>query len=230
MRIEVWDSGIGIPGNKTNSIFNEYKQLKPNLYNSVGLGLGLAIVDRMAKLLKHSVKVRSIVGRGSVFSVELPYGDLATLAVTNDNLMVEYNNLVDIRILVIDDDPSIIYGMRNILRNWGCDVITASSYHEAIKCVQNLHGNLCIVISDMQLQGIQSGINTIKHIQKLLPNSVLGIVITGQSPDYMQQHAQNNDYPILYKPVAPSKLRSLIGYLLSENSSTQKNSKPLLEL
>jgi len=121
VRIEVMDTGVGIPANKQHAIFNEFYQLgNPQRDRSKGLGLGLAIVERIAHLLDHPIEVHSRPSEGSSFGIIVNKGDVAAVHEQNVQTVAAPNNIIEqLTIVVVDDEPSIREGMQSLLEPWG---------------------------------------------------------------------------------------------------------------
>ena len=134
LKVQVWDTGVGIPEEKQKLIFKEFQQLhSPIAKERQGVGLGLAIVDRIATMLGHSVTIQSTLGKGSVFSIELPLASaVAHKAPSFNPEMLPANQLSNLAVLVIDNEEAIQESMAALLKQWGCLVLTASSGEEAI--------------------------------------------------------------------------------------------------
>ena len=125
LRIEVWDSGIGIPEDQQRKIFGEFYQLAPAEPDRRGLGLGLAIVDRLCPLLDHPIELTSRVGKGSRFAVSVP---LAPARLTPEHSpATAVDQAMGKLIVVIDDDALVRDGMGGLFRSWGCRVVTGCS-------------------------------------------------------------------------------------------------------
>jgi K+-sensing histidine kinase KdpD len=131
--IEVWDNGAGIEQDQQAEIFKEFKRLKSSQSAfSNGLGLGLAIVDKISKVLKHPIKVSSTLGKGSLFSVSVPLADTQKLLKINENItpILTKTELAERTIWLIDNDINICIAMSKLLEAWGCSVISARRYPE----------------------------------------------------------------------------------------------------
>ena len=139
LRIEVWDTGRGIEADQMQSIFLEFNQLGvQRATERPGVGLGLAIVDRIASMLAYPIQVRSQLGRGSVFSIDVPLADPPEhLPVEAPGLMpVLGNPLPGRRLLVLDNELSILHSMAALLGQWGCDVLTATDQEAALAVLE----------------------------------------------------------------------------------------------
>lgn len=212
LRIDVWDTGIGIPADQYERIFEEFYQIG-NLGRDrrKGLGLGLAIVRRLARLLGHRLEMSSTVGGGSVFSVEVPLGKKARPEVpAPGGVGVANAVLAGHCIVVVDDERTVREGMEALLTGWGCEVILAASADEALERVANSAGRPDLVIADYRLQDGANGIEAIRRLQAALGANLPGILITGDTaPDRLNEAAASG-YHLLHKPVQPARLRALI--------------------
>src|SRR5262249_37769665 len=159
LRIEVWDSGSGIPKDQHQNIFAEFHQLgSPQQERRSGLGLGLAIVDRLCRLLDHQIELTSALGNGSRFSVIVPL--VAAQALTAEPKGSVGAALGSIRgklVVVIDDDALVLDSMGGLLRSWGCDVVAAASAHVALAALAEHNRTPDLIICDYRLFGGQNG-------------------------------------------------------------------------
>jgi CheY-like chemotaxis protein len=224
LRIEVRDSGIGIPASDQQMIFREFIQLANNERDrSKGLGLGLAIVDRIAKLLKHHIALKSAPNMGSTFSIYVPRVDMhaddfakkiiTNEVVTGQPVLVGFDNL---NVLVIDDDALVRKSTQGIIESWGCRVSLASSLNE-VKGIHN-KADFDLVICDYRLPD-GDGVEMNDWVKAHFKSQPLFILISGDtSPDVLQR-LNERDIQLLHKPVRPAKLRSLIQYLLSKKTA-----------
>ena len=176
-----------------------------------GLGLGLATVQRLCQLLEIPISLRSRPGRGCVFSVTVP---AAPAANPRALLAAEMDRPLDVsglRVLVIDDEPVILEGIRILMGNWGCDVRTAEDAEQALQAV---HGWKCapdIVISDLQLGAGRSGLEALSALARHCNASKLPpfarLLITGETKSERLREISAARIPVLYKPVTPEQLR-----------------------
>ena len=215
VRIEVYDSGPGIPAHSLEDIFLEFHQLgNPERDRRKGLGLGLAIVKRLADLLGHAIEVRSTVGRGSRFSVTLPLSAAPRRAATYPAAATIGADLHGRRVLVLDDDASVLDAMRSLLEGWGCDVITTSTPEEAEAGLASDAGPPDMLIVDYRLRRHASGIETIGRLHQVAGNRIPALVITGDTAPDRLREAQESGYPLLHKPVKPAQLRAVMRQLI----------------
>ena len=211
LAIEVWDTGIGIPEDQLEEVFIEFRQLaNPHRDRDQGLGLGLAIVDRTARVLGLPLAVRSRVGRGSVFSILVPLGD-AALATPVER--AEAPALEGCAVLIVEDDREIRSAMVLLLEGWKCRVAAASSARGVEAALERLGSPPDIVIVDYRLPDGRTGLEVIASVRARHPR-VAAIVATGDvSPDVLRE-TQAAGHPVLHKPLRPARLRSLLGAAL----------------
>ncbi len=221
VRIGVWDTGPGIPEDKLGLIFEEFQQVgQPPLDREKGLGLGLAIVERIAGILDHPVHVRSHVGRGTVFAVDVPVARTTSgrIAPPQGAQRVAGVGLGDVRVLAIDDDPQITAAMATLLGAWGCRVETATAVGDAIARARAVGGALDLIIADYHLSDGPIGLDTVETLQGLLPARVPALMITADRCPALRHEVQLRGYAILGKPVKPAPLRAMITHLLSRKA------------
>jgi signal transduction histidine kinase len=183
LRIEVWDSGPGIPKDQHQNIFAEFHQLgDPQHERGSGLGLGLAIVDRLCRLLDHQIELTSALGSGSRFSVIVPL--VAAQALTAEHEASVHAALGSISgklVVVIDDDALVLDSMRGLLRSWGCDVVTAVSARVALAGLAERDRTPDLIISDYRLSDGQNGIEAIEKLREAFNLSIPAFLIRDAS-------------------------------------------------
>ncbi len=209
IRIDVVDTGRGIPDSELDNIFSEYHQLEnPERDRQRGMGLGLSIVRRLCNMMEIPIMVQSELGRGSTFSVIVPEGDGRKL-LSARQIEPTDRDLAGRRIIVIDDELPILEGMYEILSSWGCDVITADSPAVAMEKV-NIFGIPDIVIADLRLRDNENGLDTIRAIRDRFKNEIPAILVTGDTAIEQLQQTLAASVRVLHKPVSPNKLRNAI--------------------
>ena len=207
--LEVWDRGPGIPLDKQQVIFEEFKRLDSHQTRAEkGLGLGLAIADGLCRVLGHTLRVRSWPGRGSVFSVSVPLARAQTAIPTK---VAELNGklLSGSQVLCIDNEDSILIGMNSLLTRWGCQVWTARNRDECAALLSDgMRPQLALV--DYHLDDGETGTELMAWLRTRLGEPVPGVVISadGRPETVAQVHAAGLDY--LAKPVKPAALRALL--------------------
>jgi signal transduction histidine kinase/CheY-like chemotaxis protein len=221
------DSGIGIPSENSEDVFSEYYQLN-NLSRdrSKGLGLGLAIVRRLCELMDISLEMESEEGRGTVFKLIVPGGDPAQIKprLRFDNTM----QAKDRRVLVIDDEPQVLQGMRHMLEGWGCKVILAESARDALKAIAITDFRPELIISDFRLGNNQDGVDAVAALHESLESKVPAILISGDtSPERLKQ-VKKTGLLYLHKPVAADELHQHMHALFDStgNGARQRTSSP----
>jgi len=215
LRIEVHDTGPGIPEDQLDNIFLEFHQLgNPERDRHQGLGLGLAIVKRLTALLGHEIVVRSHLEHGSCFAITVPLFRDSSRHSPSLTTTTPAKALRGHRVLVLDDDKSVLAAMDGLLEQWGCAVIKASSLEEAQEQLKAHIPPPELLIVDYRLQGQFSGLEAVAILQKVLRRYVPALVITGDTAPDRLREAEASGYPLLHKPVQPAKLRSALHHLL----------------
>ncbi|WP_415900059.1 NahK/ErcS family hybrid sensor histidine kinase/response regulator [Neptuniibacter sp. QD48_11] len=213
LRIEVWDTGVGIAEDKIKEVFEEFRRIDNPKHSQVqGLGLGLAITERIARMLGHKLNVRSWPTKGTVFSVEIPLGD-STKAVKpkpEKRGWIRSKGLNGIRAIVIDNEPKILEGMSALLNGWGCDVKVALSSKEATDIVKSEEFQPEIILADYHLSETLTGIMALNDLAPLLEKPVPSIVITADRTEEVKNEIQDHGSQLLTKPIRPAALRAMI--------------------
>jgi signal transduction histidine kinase/CheY-like chemotaxis protein len=212
VKITVTDTGPGIPTEKHQLIFEEFYQLgNPERDRTKGLGLGLSIVKRVANLLGHKIGVSSTVGRGSSFFVQLPYASEVGQAQINtleSNTPKTFDRAI--LVVVIDDDASIRIGLGKLLTLWGYQTAVYKDGEEAIRKLAEKQLSPDVLISDYRLAAGQTGIDAIEKIKSIYGRKIPALLITGDTEKQRLQEMNNVDAVILFKPIAPIKLRTFL--------------------
>ncbi|WP_207462303.1 PAS domain-containing protein [Azospirillum sp. SYSU D00513] len=214
LQLRIRDTGIGIPPEHLERIWQEFHQVgNPERDRNRGLGLGLAIVQRLSHLLDHPVHVRSSPGEGSVFTVELPLGEAVPAhAPASAKEMVGNGRFA----VVVDDDAIVLLGLKAIFEAWGYEVLAAGSAPQALAELDELGRRPDIVISDYRLRERQSGTDAILRIRQACGRDVPGIILTGETGAEIQQEAASHGLHIIHKPVTPRQLGDALESLLSD--------------
>lgn len=217
LRIEVWDTGPGIPEDKLVEIFEEFRRLgNDQSGRDRGMGLGLAIVERVARMLDHRIGVRSVQGEGSVFSVTVPVGDRRRQVRPPEPVpAASLNRLAGSLVLVIDNERSILSGMTALLEGWRCAVVTATSGEEAIQVIESLERPPDIAIADYHLENGATGVCALRAVLDHCGVSIPSLIITADRLPEVQEEVNANGFQLLNKPVKPAQLRSLMTSMLS---------------
>lgn len=204
-RLQVWDTGQGIPEDQHQSIFEDFSRVPGTPNDPNHFGLGLSIVRRIAGLLDHPLGLRSRPGRGTVFSLDVP---LAATGQSPSALQTEHGlaprSLTGLRLLVIDDDEDGRNAMRLLLTGWGATVDCVAGRAQAEAAVRAAPPHA--IIADLDLAEGDSGRAVIAHLRAHLGRPVPAMLITGDSA----AQPQPGDPLFLHKPVAPGRLRSVL--------------------
>jgi len=212
--VQVLDSGRGIPQDQQERIFEEFYQLENEERDRTkGLGLGLAIVKRLTVILGCPFELRSVHGRGTVFSLTLPIAR----AMPTTEPMLDLSQVMHRRgmILVIDDEATIREAMRSLLSGWGHDVILAGSCAEMLTQLEDCPVLPDLIICDYRLRAGENGIAVIRRLQSEYNEDIPAVLITGDTAPDRLSEAKASGFLLLHKPVANAKLRATITRLMT---------------
>ncbi len=216
LSIEVWDTGIGIAAEKLQEIFEEFNRLQPdNSARDKGLGLGLAIVDKMAGILDHRIKVRSILGRGSCFAVEVPFGQVPAAPAFKSGLVAQLDQqqLLGKRVLVLDNDHAICEAMQTLLGGWGCRVLTARNVAGVQAQADELARGIDLFVVDYHLDDGVTGLEALHQLEPLAIDAPV-LMITANYSNELKQQVRDLGYSLMNKPVKPAKLKAVAHHLM----------------
>lgn len=218
LRIEVWDTGVGIPQDQQQRVFDEFVQIgNPERDRRKGLGLGLSIVKRLADLLQHPLELRSRPGLGSVFRLDLPLGRQAGApALKAARGSPGVHDFSGYLILVVDDEQPILDGMSALLHGWGAQVIARQSTREALAALPADGRAPDLIVADYQLRDGETGSDTIRELRARCGREIPAIMITGSTTPERIAEAKEAGFHLLLKPVMPAKLRTLINFKLRQ--------------
>jgi len=215
VEIQVWDTGMGIPASQLEVIFHEFKRLPNKSRRDSSLGLGLAIVDKMAQVLGHEVKVRSRQGHGSMFSVTVPWGVLRQAPISPmPAALPGQDRLRNAVVWVIDNDQAICEGMATLLSGWGCQVLTATSREHLQMQVDVVGAPVDIVVADYHLDNDASGLDLVSWLNSQREMSVPVLMITANHSPALKQSIRERGYQIMHKPIKPLRLKTALLHLL----------------
>ena len=212
--IVVCDTGVGIPTDKQSLVFEEFYQVSnPGRDRRRGLGLGLAIVKRLARLLDHPLSIRSMPGRGTCFGVAMPFADGPADAADEPPAMLEDDALSGIRVLVVDDDMMVREGTATLLRQWRAQPLAAGSTAEAARAID---GGFVpdVLIVDLRLGEAGDGVDVVNSLRRRLGRETPALLVSGDTGALELMRVRSSGIPLLTKPVAPAKLRSMLRTLV----------------
>jgi two-component system, chemotaxis family, CheB/CheR fusion protein len=218
LRIEVWDTGPGIPALELRAIFEEFHQLgNPARERSKGLGLGLAIVQRLANLLGHKLNVRSRLGAGSVFSVEVPLGRVGVeRSPAQDRDTAHKSALLHGTILIVEDDPAVLEMLQMLFDDGDHRTLIAPNGHAALRLTAKVATKPDLVVADYNLPNGLNGLEMLSALQTQLGHAVPAVILTGDiSTDSLRKIARRG-CAHLNKPVRAPELMHLAQRLLAE--------------
>lgn len=221
LSIEVWDTGVGIASDKLEEIFQEFKRgegVRPN--QDRGLGLGLAIVEKIARMLGHRIRVSSHPGRGSCFAIDVPLAKRAPKARPEPSTTeLVLQRLQGARVWVLDNDTAICAGMRTLLEGWGCKVITALSEEDLARQVDNFHAEADLMIADYHLDNGHTGIDVVATVNARRASPLPALMITANYSNELKQQVRELGHMLMHKPVRPMKLKTAMCHMLEHGTA-----------
>jgi signal transduction histidine kinase len=213
--IEVWDTGVGIPEAELPRVFDEFYQLhNPERDRSRGLGMGLAIVKRLALLLDHPLTIRSRVGQGTMVRLAVPQTDpdaLHGMSLEAETVPSPIGNARTL--LFIDDEENIRDSMRLLLQEWDYEVLVAGTVDEACRLAMHHPEPIHAILSDLRLRSGEDGLMAINAVRATLGYNLPAVLVTGDtSPDQVKR-VHDSGHRVLFKPVLPKELFSMLRQL-----------------
>ena len=217
IHLEIWDTGVGIRATDLRKVFDEFFQVgRSERVRTQGLGMGLAIVKRLVRLLGHELIVASRPGRGTMFRLRIALGGLPEIQdVTAGADTLPMPLLQPRTVLVLDDEEAIRDGLCLLLQEWGYDAIAAGSIAQAERAVSLLESPPDMILSDLHLGDGPDGIAGIEAIRRLCGCDVAAMLITGDTSHEEIRRATESGHPVLFKPVQPRKLYDALRGLAS---------------
>ncbi|HEX8987567.1 MAG TPA: ATP-binding protein [Rhodocyclaceae bacterium] len=221
-RLQVWDTGIGIAPEHLKDVFGEYVQLgNPERNNAKGLGLGLAICDRIARLLGLEIGVRSVPGRGSVFWIDVPLGQAQAKSEPEAALPMP-NVVIEGTVVVLENEAAGGHSMVGLLAGWGCLAVGAGSAAEAAALCDEGGMTPEMIIAEYRLPG-ESGVSAALALRQRY--GPLPVVIIGND-DALIAGAERRGFTLLNKPVRPGKLRAIVQQTLAQYQAAAEGEQP----
>lgn len=217
LRIEVWDTGPGIAKDKQKEIFEEFLRLgNHDLYGGRCFGLGLAIVDRMSKILQHEISLRSWEGKGSVFSVSVPISvdvrpEIEKRSVDRDGI----GDISGLNVLCIDNELDALKGIDALLNSWGCYASLVQTLEQTLEMINSQAKQPDLIIADYQLDNEQDGLMVIEAVNARYDCKIPSIILTANMSQELKRRVLGQGTFFLPKPVKPAALRALVARLVS---------------
>lgn len=211
LEISIYDTGVGIPVQKRGEIFKEFHRLEQGARIARGLGLGLSIVERLARVLNHRIAIAANVSGGSAFSVTVPVATAVnhTAAVTSATPLSK-TSMSGSLIVCIENDPAILDGMKTLLTAWDAEVIAVLDADGAISAIETAGGRVTGVLVDYHLDR-GNGVAAIREIRRRFGDGIPAILITADRSPAVRAAAREENIAVLNKPVKPASLRALLG-------------------
>jgi Na+/proline symporter/signal transduction histidine kinase len=208
--LRVYDTGLGIPDDQQKNIFLEFERLGRDKSGAPGLGLGLSIVDRMCRVLKHPLHLKSQLDLGTQFSITVPLGkgDVTSSSDAEAQPLRTASVLTGLKILAVDNEPAIVEGLKALLSGWGVEVITATATADALLAAR-LHNDFDAILADYHINR-EDGIELVKAIRQIVKRPLPAVLITADRSIRVRDLAIANDITYLRKPVKPAALRAAL--------------------
>jgi len=209
LRIDVFDTGVGIPQSQRRNIFVEFHRLEQGARIARGLGLGLSIVERVARVLGCTIELESVAGRGSHFSITIPRSNARPIEMpARDDTRVDPGQLAGTTALCIDNEPSVLDGMETLLHGWGCEVIKAPDLELALAAIEESPVMPNGLLIDYHLDH-GNGIEAIIALRARC-GDLPAILITADRSPAVREQARAEGILVLNKPLKPAALRALL--------------------
>lgn len=209
VRVRVFDTGVGIPADAHDAVFDEFVQLgNPERDPDRGHGLGLPTVRRIAQLMGCSLHLRSQPGHGSCFTIRVPRAQPQTDASLSEPTQVR--GQLQGRVLVVEDNAMVRDALGRLLGGWGMTVVAVPDGAQAMQAMRRAPFD--VVLCDWRLPGGADGVTVLRHARRVLPGLSLGLLLTGE--DTRELQGLDLEFPLLRKPVRPLRLRALLGQLV----------------
>ncbi len=215
LRIEVWDTGPGIPDAERTTIFEEFHQLDNSARDRrKGVGLGLSIVRRLACILGHEIILDSAPGRGSVFTVEVSLAEVAESEVVAEKARDDFA-IEGLKVLVVEDDIQSQKGMSLALGIWGCNVRVASDCEEALDLIASDWASVDLIVADYRLPKNVNGVEAAKQLRTACGRDVPVLIVTADQGSGPRSEIAAEGFRSLRKPVRAEHLQASLADLLT---------------
>ncbi|WP_420411695.1 PAS domain-containing hybrid sensor histidine kinase/response regulator [Roseibium sp.] len=218
--VEVHDTGLGIPETKQKAIFQEFHRLDDGMRVAKGLGLGLSIVERISHVLKHNVDLKSELGKGSCFTVELPRTAPVPEHQPAPQPAASVSQLDGLCVVAIDNEPDILSGMRHLLTNWNCKVVTACDDAQAATLLNHAGFTPDVILADYHLDN-GTGIEAIVKLRWKFGSHIPAILITADRSRAVRTEASDKGIAFFNKPLKPAALRAHLGRCQADQTAAE---------
>lgn len=210
VRIEVWDTGIGISAEQQCHVFEEFYQIggAPD-ERGKGLGLGLAIVDRLGRLLDLPVSIRSVPGRGSVFAVGVALAHAAQQGEPAVPQLLAPARFEGLSVLLIDDDPIAREAIGGLLTQWGCEVRSSACAAGALRQVAD-GSRPRLIICDYHLGDHERGTSVVRQVRELAREDIPSVILSADTSNALREATATAGLHLLHKPLNAARLRALL--------------------
>jgi Na+/proline symporter/signal transduction histidine kinase len=210
LQIGVYDTGVGIPALKRGEIFKEFHRLEQGARIARGLGLGLSIVERLARVLNHGIAIDSVASGGSVFSVTVPVAAAVNHTAAVISTTPSRTPMSGALIVCIENDPAILDGMKTLLTAWDAEVIAVTDPEAAIAAMEDVGGRVTGLLVDYHLDR-GNGVAAIRDIRRRFGENIPATLITADRSPNVRAAAREEKIAVLNKPVKPASLRAVLG-------------------
>jgi two-component system, sensor histidine kinase and response regulator len=212
LRIDVVDTGVGVPTERQSEIFEEFVQLEnPGRQSEKGLGLGLAIASRQAALLGSNIEIDSRPGRGSRFSLWMP----ATPATDCFDHKERIGGEGRIRVLIVEDDPVLRFSLEILAGDWGFDALAAADGEDALEQAVGAEMRFDAILTDYRMGPGMNGVQLVKEIERRAGRQFPALILTGETNEASLADIAKSGIDLAHKPIAPEELREKLSTLLS---------------
>jgi signal transduction histidine kinase len=216
VELQVWDTGPGIPEQHMRQIFDEFHRYpQPFDWGEQGLGLGLSICQRISRVLGHELNARSVVEKGSMFSIAVPRAAAIQPRPAPARRLeaMAADTLEGLRVLCVDNDKEILDGMRALLGRWKAEIVTATTVDEAL---EKMRGAPAVMLVDYHLHDRLDGLDALDALRAASPGPIVGALLTADGRDELKREARSRGYRLLTKPVKPASLRAFLAAAQSQ--------------
>ncbi len=207
--VQVTDTGLGIEASHHALIFKEFQRVNGHAHREPGLGLGLSIVERIGRILDVEIGLRSNLGAGSSFWVILPATAPVLTPASELAPLNAVGSLAGLVVICIDNEPTVLEGMRTLLSGWDCIVITASDSRSAVAMIASSGAVPDVILADYQLDN-ETGLDAIALVRETLHNEIAGVIITANHSPEVQKEVRARGLTLMRKPVKAATLRAYL--------------------